>query len=271
MCIFSGQVELIGGTKIFARMKADGTKGMMQYLVYSMNIGTDKDVAMILPLPVSSYAEDAVKFIALDAYPEFFDDMEKGFHRFEHAVAATGILAAGGLPPRLEVHEVGDFIASFVPTQSDFDRLDARFRLPTDTWDQLPQYRDWSFAAFQLKAATPGSTQPKAKLKRIHPMAFLFPTRLDEALYFPTLHIHDGTVNEHAEFDHALYFQGEQFAEFADQVSEGKAVTFVKVGKAKVIVQPNTWCGKRTIVGSKPNRDTLVPSGGRGEEGQTGA
>jgi hypothetical protein len=236
-----------------------------------MNIGTDKDVAMILPLPVRSHAEDAVTFIALDAYPEFFDDMEKGFPQFEHVVAATGIPAAGGLPPRLEVHEVGDFIASFVPSLSDFDRLDARFRLPTDTWDQLPQYRDWGFAAFQFRATIPGPTKPKEKVQRIHPMAFLFPTRLDEALYFPTLHIHDGKVKEHAEFDHALYFQGEQFAGFADQVSAGKAVTFVKVGKAKGIVRPDTWCGKRTVVGSKPNRDTLVASGGGGEEGQTRA
>jgi hypothetical protein len=79
MCIFSGLVKHVGGTKIFARLRADATEGMSQYLVYSMSINTDHDVAMILPLPVSSHEEDAVKFIALDAYSEFFDDMEKGF------------------------------------------------------------------------------------------------------------------------------------------------------------------------------------------------
>jgi len=79
MCIFSGRVSHVGGTKIFARLKPDPVHGASQYLVYSMNVSTDTDVAMILPLPVSSHAEDAVQFIALDGYPEFFEDMEKGF------------------------------------------------------------------------------------------------------------------------------------------------------------------------------------------------
>ena len=89
-------------------------------------------------------------------------------------------------------------------------------------------------------------------------MAFRFPTRLDEALYFPTLHIHDGRVNAQADFDHTLYFQGERFREFADEISDDSAVVFMKVEKAKGIVEPDGVCGKRRIVGTNTNRDTLA-------------
>src|ERR1700736_6771841 len=139
MCISSGKVQYVGGTRIFARLKPDVPRGISQYLVYSMSVSTDKDVAMILPLPVSSHAEDALQFIALDGYPEFFEDMEKGFPMYWRSVN-EGIPVDDAPTALLEVHEVGDFIASFVPTLGDFDRLDPCFRLPTGTWDQLPQY-----------------------------------------------------------------------------------------------------------------------------------
>jgi hypothetical protein len=160
--------------------------------------------------------------------------------------------------PVLEVHEVGDFIASFVPTLGDFDRLDARFRLPTETWNKLPEYSDWGFAVFQLRAASPRSGKAKARARRIHPMAFLFPTRLAESLCFPTLHIHDGQVKKHAMFDHALFFQGEAFEEFADEISTDNAEAFVMLDKAKGIVQPDAACGKRIVVGRHPNRDVFA-------------
>jgi hypothetical protein len=254
MCIFSGQVQHVGRTRIFARLSPEVAGGMGQYLVYSMNVSADRDVAMILPLPVSRHEEGAVKFIALDAYPEFFEDMEEGFPGYRMKCVPD---AAGGRQA-LEVHKVGDFIASFVPTQGDFDRLDPRFRLPAALWEKLPQYSDWGFAVFQLKATSAPKPGAGGKSRRIHPMAFRFPTRLDEALYFPTLHIHDGRVNAQADFDHNLYFQGEQFSDFADEVSAANPLTFMKVKKTKGIVQPDAVCGKRWIVGTNPNRDTLA-------------
>src|ERR1043166_5091204 len=193
MCMFSGPVAHVSGTKIFARFKATASNRASQYLVYSMSLHSDTAVAMLLPLAVGSHAEDAVTFIALDGYPKFFEDMEKGFPQVYPQPDWSGVWPASGpAPSLLEVHEVGDFIASFVPTLADFDRLDPRFRLPASTWDQLPQYQDWGFAVFQLQATLGHSATGKAKANSIHPMAFLFPTRMPEALYFPTLHIHDG-------------------------------------------------------------------------------
>src|SRR5689334_19971135 len=75
MCCFSGKVE-VSGTNIFARASKDGR----QFLVYSMQFASADDVAMILPIPTpKDSAEDAVKFINLEKYESFFDDLLKGF------------------------------------------------------------------------------------------------------------------------------------------------------------------------------------------------
>jgi hypothetical protein len=151
MCIFTGRVAYVGGTKIFARLTANEAGEIVQYLIYSMSVSTNSELAMILPLPVSSQTEDALDFIPLNGYPEFFEDMENGFPTPIGAFGESVVCDVGSTRGKLAVQAVGDFVASFVPTLTDFDRLDDRFRLPTATWNELPQYRDWGFAVFQLK------------------------------------------------------------------------------------------------------------------------
>jgi hypothetical protein len=121
------------------------------------------------------------------------------------APQARGDLAAVAAPAKLEVHEVGDFEASFVPRAFDFERLDARFRLPRAVWDALPAYADWGFAVFKLRNKT--RRKKHAPPAEFHPMAFVFPRRDPSALFFPTVHVHDGAVHPSAKFDHALYAQ----------------------------------------------------------------
>src|SRR5690606_13087928 len=99
---------------------------------------------------------------------------------------------------KLEVVEVGSFVASFVPTVKDFSRLDEQFRLPAQTWDKLPEYRDFGFAVFKLKKGS----------RKVHPMAFEFARANPIRLFFPTVHIHDGTVKPTARFHHVLFCQG---------------------------------------------------------------
>ncbi len=258
MCIFTGRVTYVGGTKIFSRLTANEADEIVQYLVYSMNVSTDSEVAMILPLPVSSQTEDAVQFIPLNGYSEFFEDMEKGFHTPIVGPGEAIACNAGSTPGKLAVKGIGDFIASFVPTLADFDRLDERFRLPAATWNKLPQYSDWGFAVFQLKESPAGQEIARGTPRRIHPMAFQYPTWMDESLYFPTLHIHDGQVNASAEFDHTLYFQGDEFHDFADEISPYSADDFMKMDQAMEIVQAGTVCGKRLIVGMNANEDTYA-------------
>lgn len=188
MCVFSPKVELVRKTRIFAR-RADGAR---QYLAYSMAYSALSELAMILPLPTPpSSPEDAMRFIDLSGYEEFFDDLERGF--LQPPPEPTLGLAERSL----EVHDVGSFEASFVPTLADFTRLDERFRLGGDVWAQLPGYADYGFAVFRLKAGA----------RSVHPMAFEFPTRAPAELFFPTVHVHDGKVHPTAQFEHILYCQ----------------------------------------------------------------
>jgi hypothetical protein len=100
----------------------------------------------------------------------------------------------------LNVYEVGSFEASFAPTQADFARLDPRFRLADALWRALPAYDDFGFAIFKLK---PGA-------REMHPMAFTFPLRDPDRLFFPTVHIHHDTVESIADFEHVLYWQSDR-------------------------------------------------------------
>ena len=166
MCCFSRPVEHVSQTKIFARSAGKDR----QYVVYSMTIDAKEDLAMILPIPVPEKSpDDAVKFINLEKYPEFFADLKKGFPEpppagLAHSLSRSVPIAAA---KKLDVVTVGSFEASFVPTVTDFSRLDERFRLPNEAWDELPQYKTFGFAVFKLKEGK----------KTIHPMAFDFPSR----------------------------------------------------------------------------------------------
>src|SRR5947209_4706052 len=143
MCCFSRKVEAVADTNIFARAAKDGR----QYLVYGMRFKAGEDLAMILPIPVPKASpDDAVRFINLEKYPTFFDDLHRGFPEpVRKSDMRSKSPAAGSLSKPLPVVAVGSFVASFVPAVKDFSRLDAQFRLPDGVWPKLPQYRDFGF------------------------------------------------------------------------------------------------------------------------------
>lgn len=192
MCIFSGNINSVTNTKIFARNYAIPS-GDRQWIVYSMSLDTDAKVAMILPIPVPiRTAEDAVEFNDFSDKPDFFEKLDDLFPS----------MRSKGLKSRspefgLKVHSVGAFEASFSPSRKDMSRLDERFKLPDATWDSLPDYADWGFVVFKLA---------EGRAER-HPMAFSFPTRFPSKTYFPTTHVHHGTIPEKEVYDHTLYAQ----------------------------------------------------------------
>lgn len=252
--LFPPRPPRVFGTRIFARMEGD-----RQALVYSMTISVRGDVAMILPLPVPpSPGEDALEFVDLEGYPDFFEDMA-GLFLVEPAAAKGGVMRGGWSPslPRLVVHAVGSFEASFVPTLRDFSRLDPRFRIADDVWQKLPVYADWGFAVFKL---APG------RKKKIHPMAMRFPTRDKDRLFFPTVHVHDGAVEARAAFDHRLFHQGgaADFA-FQDRIrgmpSPLLARHRMRSEKAKGLVLADEGVTALDVLGEHRNEDTWVPLG----------
>jgi hypothetical protein len=247
MCCFSRAVQKVANTNIFARASKDDK----QFLVYSMLLAAKEELAMILPIPTPKASkEDAVRFISLKEYPDFFKDMQKGFPAPR---SLGGSRNSKGPPPpgprpKLVVVEVGSYVASFVPTIADFDRLDERFRLPKETWDHLPAYKEYGFAVFKLK---PGE-------KEIHPMAFEFPRADKKRLFFPTVHIHDGKIHKTAAFDHHLYCQvkGEEIGAWSE--SPGHAASFMQIAKCAGLVEKDAHVYRVMLKGRKTNQDTWL-------------
>jgi hypothetical protein len=231
----------VANTRIFCR-HVDAER---QGLVYAMDLTVAGDVAMILPLPVVARSGDhALEFVSLQDEPRFFDDLGD---LFDQPLDLSDLPRKGGfaLRPqsRLVVHQVGSFEASYVPDVASFDRLDPRFRLPTDVWSRLGGYADFGFAVFKLRAG---------KRKRIHPMAFRFATRDPERLFFPTVHVHDGEVHTDARFDHQLFWQGRPAG------PQDVRSTREPHGAAHGLLAVRQPVLRRDLRGMHPNRDTWV-------------
>jgi hypothetical protein len=244
MCCFTGAVEQVSGTRIFAR---PGDKGR-QLLAYEMTYQSSADVAMVLPLPVPHDSPDnAVRFIDLSGYPDFFDVL----HQMMPVKRSKGLKMLSFGADELPVVTVGSFEASFVPSQKAFSRLDERFRISEDAWKKLPQYADWGFAVFKLKK---GNLRP-------HPMAFEFPKRNAAQIFFPTVHIHDGTVHDFATFDHELFAQPAKGGFIHDvnwDESADLAKTLLDENKAKGLIDPAAHVYSRRLAGSLKNADTWL-------------
>lgn len=244
MCCFSKSVESVASTRIFAR-----SEGERQFLVYSMEFSAATDLAMVLPVPVTQPCDEgAVSFINMETYPRFFLDMWRGIFPMTRKAQSASSASAG----RLAVVDVGAFEASFVPSMPDFCRLDERFRLSADILAALPMYTDYGFSVCKLKA----SRSPQ----RIHPFAFSFKTREPRAIFFPTIHVHDGMVHETAQFDHQLFCQLDE-APAHWRSSYAPASTFMNVAGAGRVLNHDQYCFYRQLSGEYPNRDTWLPLG----------
>jgi hypothetical protein len=245
MCCFSGFVEYVSATRIFARPAENGR----QFLVYHMQYSAKEPLAMVLPIPTpADSADNAVKFINLEEYDNFFADLHKGFP----APRSGAITRARGVPTpaaELPVVEVGSFEASFVPKFAAFARLDRRFRLADGVWDNLPAYKKFGFAVFKLKEGNP----------KLHPMAFEFPRANTRSVFFPTVHIHDGEVHAKAEFDHTLYLQptGGR-APLGWEETQQPASMFMDVKKSQGLIASDEHVYRTRIHGEQKNQDTLV-------------
>lgn len=273
MCCFSQTIAQVSRTQVFAR-----AAGIDQFLVYSMDLRTKGDVAMILPLPVPpGSAEDSVRFINLEKSPWFFRRLDNLFKPPEAGgYESTNMSVAAR--KKLVVHSVGAFEASFVPRVADFDRLEPRFRLSKKVWKQLPQYADWGFAVFKLRSIEPwwrrfisrlaplsGVPDSALPTQEYHPMAFSFPRRDYSTLFFPTIHVHDGMVHPSAQFDHMLYAQLQAASTTLQQDDYGgrwlrsyQLASPRQDTPEEQLLVAKRWVFRIELRGSLPNRDLLL-------------
>lgn len=253
MCIFSQPVASVSGTRIFAR-ESEGT----QWLVYQMDLTAPAQLAMVLPLPTARiWLGNPVSFIDLSGHPRFFDDLRDCFSDPRHAEVLTLGIASGSAP--LPVHRVGSFDASYVPGASDFKRLDPRFRLRPDLLSALSRYGDWGFVVFKF--------QPMRG--RVHPMALKFRSRESGMTFFPTVHVHDGSVPEYARFDHTLYLQGSVRLEGWKQASTipGRHAWSARYARGAAeralrgLIDADVPLQRGELIGDFENVDCWLPSG----------
>jgi hypothetical protein len=248
MRLFTPKVH-VSSTSIFVRMLEPG----VQALAYGMDLKTALEVAMVLPVPVvPGSGESALRFVDLSPHPRMFSELAELFE-VSMGQPKGGPLRFSSQQRQLAVHDIGAFVASYVPTRADFSRLDPRFRMPDVLFDAVPQYADYGFAVFQLK---PGNVT-------VHPMAFTFPTRDPEKLYFPTVHVHDGRFRKTAKFDHSLYYQHPRCTH-VDTPSpvrgfEGDAASWMTPSKSYVeLVDTKRPMVRRTLRAKLPNQDTWI-------------
>ncbi|MCX5745865.1 MAG: hypothetical protein NT062_25595 [Proteobacteria bacterium] len=267
MCCFSRAVRAVSSTQIFARQLAHDR----QALVYAMTVELDEPVAMVLPVPVvPGGGDDALAFVDLSGYPTFFADLDAAFPDPPRARLGGMQAARGGARQVLAVHAVGAFVASYVPSPADFDRLDPRFRMPSGVFAAHPAYADWGFAVFQLAPKAAPAAPPRRWFRKpapvdadpaqtVHPMAFVFPSRRPRALYFPTLHVHDGAhVPATARYDHTLFCQSDDDVltrTFAWRASARTLGTSVDTRRAGELVAGDGRVYRTQLFGDQPNVD----------------
>lgn len=232
MSSFSGTISRVGNTRIFARATPEGK----QFLVYQMDYDADKDLALILPLPTTANSADAVRFIDLSDYPEFFADIDKGFPYTRGGIPDSG-------SPRKRA-KGASIESSFVPTQEALAQLDEKYRMMQELWNHLPEYNDFGFAVFKLSADA----------HTVPPLAVEFTMRTPNLLYFPTVHIHDGTVPQEAPFDHDLFCQ----ARAGWLRSYDVAGSFIDIERAQGVVDGGERVSRMTVQGLHPNSDIIV-------------
>jgi len=246
MCIFTGSVKNVSTTKIFVADVDDGQHGC----VYSMKAGIKTPVAMVLPVPVKDQKQEAITFINLEKYPKFFKDLEDCWEQY---LGDMMVGCAGGTRSRsLKVHDVGQYIASFVPSVAYFAKLHAKFRLSTKLISKFTGYQKFGYAVFQLKDS--------ANESDFHPMAFRYTPAQQKQLFFPTVHVHDGeTYHKEEHFDHVLYAQPETYADrnyweknyFVPEQS-------VKIELTHGLVHPTRPMFKTSLFGEKKNNDYIL-------------
>jgi hypothetical protein len=256
-------------TRVFARRTDDRT----QALAYAMQVEAAGDLAMVLPLPTDLAAgEEAVRFVDLSQATHLFNTLDALFPAPElEASLSFGFQTPRQAKPQtLVVHTVGDYEASFVPTAGDFERLDARFRLSPAIVEALCAREPMGFAVFQLRGFGKGEAAPLPWWRRLfggdhaamarktfHPMGLTFRSREPETLFFPTVHVHDGTLPATARFDHALYAQG---ATDASWETSALAPDRNLVGCMRGILAEGERVRRLTMTGELPNRDVRVPA-----------
>ena len=197
MCIMAEPVVSVTNTRIFAGSNLNGR----QALVYAMSVQLSNRVgrgnAMILPVPVGVEGAGSIELIDLSLLPDFFMPLDELFRPRSRSMSKGMSL---GMDDDLEVHKVGKYDVSIVPTVDDVKRLNSSvFEVSADTEHTLREHYPVGFAFVVSQLRESGD---------FHPLAYTHPL-VGERLFIPTRHEHGkGASDRSPKWDHTIYYQG---------------------------------------------------------------
>lgn len=203
MCIFAGEVEQVGDTKIFV-----AASGHRQFTAYQMQFTlprlTREDIvagrtvpgnAMILPVPWRQ--GETLELVDMSKAEDFFSELKKLVPetRFRSRGAMSSkSMTLGMEPDHLEVFRVGKFEVSIAYTPADIDRANPDvFKLGDKARQTLEAHYPSGYAFIICALAESGG---------IHPIAYI--SEVNDTLFVPTRHEH-GDGLDLPRWDHDIY------------------------------------------------------------------
>lgn len=198
MCIMASPVVSVTNTRIFAGSDPrTGRQATVYAMAVQLQTRTGKGNAMILPVPMGTAGPGSIELIDLTALPDFFMPLDELFKPRTRSLS-KGV--SRGMDDDLEVHKVGSYDVSIVPTVDDVKRLNRQvFEVSADTENTLRSSYPVGFAFLVAQLRESGE---------FHPLAYTHPI-VGGRLFIPTRHEHGKEpASTLPKWDHTIYFQG---------------------------------------------------------------
>lgn len=294
MCIIADNVKDVSKTKIASfhtGYTLDGGKTILpsQLVVYSANVDSTTNTNAFI-LPVYNPGNDYHKIIPLDfsKMPDFFNNIEHIYDRwFPKKMMKSQNYSANSISNDsdfLEVHTVGDYKFSIMPSKMDFNRIDrSQLNISPMAKTAIDVHTDdYSFIVYQF--------YQKGKIQ-ITPFGYLCEPYNAHAMIVPTIHGHPhdnspavglgyvtnmyvsykSDFEDKADFDHEIYslvknpsttqIITKQDVTDMDQVLRDIHIDYMN-RKIRVYVPKSFIPNKININGYKNNRNILINTEG---------
>jgi len=240
--MFTSFVRQIGPTKFFARRVED-----KQFLACEFNYASDGITGLVIPVPVANAGRDrSVRIIDLSTYRNFFDHLSRVFPREDPLTMK--MLKVKTQPILQYVNHIGPI--TYWPTLAEFnEKVDPRFRLAQEFWNQLSYYQDWGFVSVVL----PDTADT---FNRTFPFAFEFRTRLTDGMFIPTLELTNCHLSPATVFHHELYYQGKR-RQLSDCPSSHLLEESIDYTRSRPLLVEGPGF-KRSLIGKFPNGDIVI-------------
>lgn len=195
MCIINEPAE-VTNTEIFVSPNEDNSR---QIVIYTNKVSTQHhNNAMILPVPHPS----TIKLHDLSYYKDIFEDCGKSFPSKDYGTLSANFAldsSRNSSDQILEVHHVGSYEVSIVPTYDDFHRLNRHhFQLNTLVGSLLKKYYNIEFGYLVCKLKTGEGNQ-------YHPLAYSHKIYRNNQMFVPTRHHHSTHEEKMSHYDHNIY------------------------------------------------------------------